>query len=72
MHRLLGNPDLRKLLNWAYNCNLFTFAINNKFDAILAKNTGNRFIYKGYQIAAFPEATDNQTLMVGYILGPMT
>jgi len=68
------NKDLNKLINWAYHNDLYTLAICHGPAALLAANLdGNKdeFIYKGYKIAAFPDAVDAQGPMIGYTPGAM-
>jgi molecular chaperone Hsp31 and glyoxalase 3 len=68
------NKDLNKLLHWSYNNDLYTLAICHGPAALLAANLdGNKdeFIYKGYTIAAFPDAVDAQGPMIGYTPGKM-
>ena len=68
------NKDLNKLINWSYNNDLYTLAICHGPAALLAANLdGNKdeFIYKGYKIAAFPDAVDAQGPMIGYTPGAM-
>lgn len=70
---LPNNPDLGKLLHWAHDRNLFTLAICHGPAALLAANDGDPrdFIYNGYKIAAFPDAVDRQTPIIGYMPGHM-
>jgi len=68
------NKDLSKLINWSYKKDLYTLAICHGPAALLAANLyGNKdeFIYKGYKIAAFPDAVDAQGPMIGYTPGKM-
>ena len=68
------NKDLNKLINWSNNNDLYTLAICHGPAALLAANLdGNKdeFIYKGYKIAAFPDAVDAQGPMIGYTPGAM-
>lgn len=68
------NKDLNKLINWSYNKELFMLAICHGPAALLAANLdGNKenYIYKGYKIAAFPDAVDKQGPMIGYTPGAM-
>ena len=70
---LPDNPDLGKLLRWAHNRDLFTLAICHGPAALLAANKGepSDYIYHGYKIAAFPDAVDRQTPLIGYMPGHM-
>ena len=68
------NKDVNKLINWSHNNNLFTLAICHGPAALLAANLDSNeesFIYKDYKIAAFPDAVDEQTPMIGYMPGHM-
>ena len=65
------NPDLGKLLHWAHDRNLYTLALCHGPAALLAADDGTDFIYDGYRIAAFPDAVDKQTPMIGYMPGHM-
>lgn len=68
------NKDLNKLLKWAHNNGMFTLAICHGPAALLAASIGTNkeaFLYKGYKIAAFPDAVDEQTPMMGYMPGHM-
>lgn len=65
------NADLGKLLHWAHDRDLFTMAICHGPAALLAAKDGGTFIYDGYKIAAFPDAVDKQTPMIGYMPGHM-
>lgn len=71
---MLGLPEnehLGKLLLWAHKLDLFTLAICHGPAALLAAGDGPSFIYNGYKIAAFPDAVDKQTPMIGYMPGHM-
>ncbi|MGB2220220.1 MAG: glyoxalase III HchA [Henriciella sp.] len=68
---LPDNEDLGKLLCWAHKSDLFTLAICHGPAALLAAGGAESFIYNGYKIAAFPDAVDKQTPMVGYMPGHM-
>ena len=68
------NEDLNRLIKWSHNNDLYTLAICHGPAALLAANLdGNKdaFIYKGYKIAAFPDAVDAQGPMIGYTPGEM-
>ena len=68
------NKDLNKLIHWSFNKELFMLAICHGPAALLAANLDNdkdSFIYKGYKIAAFPDAVDEQGPMIGYTPGKM-
>ena len=68
------NKDLNKLIHWSYDKDLFMLAICHGPAALLAANLDgdeDSFIYKDYKIAAFPDAVDEQTPMIGYMPGHM-
>ncbi len=68
------NKDLNKLIHWSLNNGLFMLAICHGPAALLAANLDSdkdSFVYKGYKIAAFPDAVDEQTPMIGYMPGKM-
>ena len=71
---LPDNKDLSKLIHWSHKKNLFMLAICHGPAALLAASISSpkdSFIYKGYKIAAFPDAVDKQTPMIGYMPGHM-
>ena len=71
---LPDNKDVNKVIKWAHNKDLYTMAICHGPAALLAASLdGNKndFIYKGYKIAAFPDAVDAQGPMIGYTPGAM-
>jgi molecular chaperone Hsp31 and glyoxalase 3 len=66
------NEDLNKLIHWAHNRDMFMLSICHGPAALLAASLNvdkDSFIYKGYKIAAFPDAVDKQTPMIGYMPG---
>ena len=68
------NRDLHKLIHWSHKKDMHMLAICHGPAALLAANLdGNKdsFPYKGYKIAAFPDAIDEQTPMIGYMPGHM-
>lgn len=68
------NKDLDKLIHWVNDKDLYMMAICHGPAALLAANLDadkDGFIYKGYQIAAFPDAVDKQTPMIGDMPGHM-
>ena len=68
---LPDNEDLGKLLRWAHHRDTYTLALCHGPAALLAAQEGPDFIYDGYKMAAFPDAVDKQTPMIGYMPGPM-
>ncbi len=65
------NEDLGKVLRWAHDQDLYTLAICHGPAALLAAKDEKGFIYDGYEMAAFPDAVDKQTPMIGYMPGHM-
>jgi len=68
------NKDLNKLIHWSHENDMHMLAICHGPAALLAASLdGDKesFIYKGYKIAAFPDAVDEQTPMIGYMPGHM-
>ena len=68
------NKDMNKLIHWSYDKDLFMLAICHGPAALLAANLDSdkdSFVFKGYKIAAFPDAVDEQTPMIGYMPGEM-
>ena len=68
------NKDVNKVLQWSHNNDMYTLAICHGPAALLAANIdGNKenYIYKGYKIAAFPDAVDAQGPTIGYTPGAM-
>lgn len=83
---MLGLPEdksLGELLRWGHDKDLFVLAICHGPAALLAAdlddlNTNNKdanserdFIFKGYEIVAFPTAMDKQMPKLGYLPGTM-
>lgn len=83
---MLGLPEdksLGELLRWGHDKDLFILAICHGPAALLAANlddldTANKdaksereFIFKGYEIVAFPTAMDKQMPKIGYLPGTM-
>ncbi|HFK5510805.1 TPA: glyoxalase III HchA [Elizabethkingia anophelis] len=75
---MLGLPEdinVGKLLKWAYNKDLFNLIICHGPAALLSakpENENDTFIFKGYNIAAFPDSMDRQTPLIGYMPGQLT
>lgn len=71
---MLGLPDsanLGKVLNWAYDRDLYTLALCHGPAALLAAKSDDGFLYEGYKMTVFPDSVDKQTPMIGYLPGPM-
>lgn len=83
---MLGLPEdksLGELLRWGHDKDLFVLAICHGPAALLAadlssvdttnkdSNSDREFIFKGYEIVAFPTAMDKQMPKIGYLPGTM-
>ena len=72
---MIGIPEdenVGKVLHWAHQNNLFTISLCHGPGSFLATTlNGQEFIYKGYNMAVFPDAVDKQTPMIGYLPGQM-
>ena len=72
---MLGIPEdlnVGKVLRWAHKNDLFTITLCHGPGSLLSTGLGEKeFIYKGYQMAVFPDSVDKQTPMVGYLPGHM-
>jgi len=76
---LPDNVDVGKILNWAHNRGLHTFALCHGPGALLAANLpeakagqpSDSFLYAGYDMVVFPDAVDKQTPRIGYLPGHM-
>lgn len=72
---MLGIPkdeNVGKVLNWAHQNDLFTISLCHGPGSFLTTTLNNQnFIYKGYNIAVFPDSVDKQTPMIGYLPGHM-
>lgn len=65
------NKDLGALLHWAHDRERHVLSICHGPAALLAADDGKAFIYDGYKIAAFPDAVDQQSPLIGYMPGHM-
>ena len=68
------NKDLNKVIKWSHENDMYMLAICHGPAALLAASLDgdkNSFIYKGYDIASFPDAVDEQGPMIGYTPGAM-
>jgi len=71
---LPDNQDLNKVIHWSHDNDMHMLAICHGPAALLAASLDgdkHAFPYKGYKIAAFPDAVDEQTPMIGYMPGQM-
>lgn len=72
---MIGIPEdknVGKILRWAHESNLFTISLCHGPGAFLSTTLDNqKFLYKGYNMAVFPDSVDNKTPMFGYLPGKM-
>jgi len=72
---MIGIPEDKNVdtvLRWAHEKQLFTISLCHGPGAFLATTLGSKeFLYKGYNIAVFPDSVDNQTPIIGYLPGKM-
>jgi D-lactate dehydratase / protein deglycase len=72
---MIGIPEdknVGKTLNWAHENELFTITLCHGPGSLLATNLVNKeFIYRGYNMAVFPDSVDKKTPMIGYLPGQM-
>jgi len=66
------NENVGQLLNWAHENDLFTISLCHGPGSFLATTLNNQpFIYKGYNMAVFPDSVDKMTPKIGYLPGQM-
>jgi len=72
---MIGIPEdenVGEILNWAHESDLFTISLCHGPGSFLSTTlNGQDFLYKGYDMAVFPDAVDEQTPMIGYLPGKM-
>ncbi len=72
---MIGIPEdknVAKILRWANDKDLFTISLCHGPGAFLSTTLDNQeFLYKGYNMAVFPDSVDNKTPMFGYLPGKM-
>ncbi|MFC5044685.1 glyoxalase III HchA [Aquimarina hainanensis] len=72
---MIGIPEdvnVGKILRWANEKDLFTISLCHGPGAFLSTTLDNQeFLYKGYNMAVFPDSVDNKTPMFGYLPGKM-
>lgn len=72
---MIGIPEdenVGKILNWAHQNDLFTVSLCHGPGSFLSTTLNNKeFIYKGYNMAVFPDSVDKKTPMIGYLPGQM-
>ncbi|MDA9367989.1 protein deglycase HchA [Flavobacteriaceae bacterium] len=70
---MLGIPEdqnVRKILNWAHENELFTVSLCHGPAALLATTLNDQeFLYAGYNMAVFPHSVDEMTPKIGYLPG---
>ena len=70
---MLGIPEdqnVRKILNWAHENELFTVSLCHGPAALLATTLNDQaFLYAGYNMAVFPRSVDKMTPKIGYLPG---
>jgi molecular chaperone Hsp31 and glyoxalase 3 len=73
---MIGIPEdknVAKILRWAHEKDVFTITLCHGPGAFLSTTLDDQeFLYKGYNMAVFPDSVDNQTPMFGYLPGKMT
>ena len=71
---LPDNTDVGKIIHWSHKQDLFMLALCHGPAALLAADidsNNDEFIYKGYEMMAFPDKVDKQTPLFGYMPGHM-
>ena len=64
------DQNVRKILNWAHENELFTISLCHGPAALLAATlNGQAFLYAGYNMAVFPHSVDKMTPKIGYLPG---
>lgn len=69
------NEDVGKIIHWAHEHDRYVLAICHAPAALLAANreaSPEAFVYRGYQMAVFPDTLDKITPLFGYMPGPMS
>lgn len=68
------NDDLKKVIHWSLEKEMYMLAICHGPAALLAaahNDSPENFPYRGYQIKSFPDVIDTQTPSMGYVPGDM-
>ena len=72
---MIGIPEdknVGKVLNWAHQNDLFTISLCHGPGSFLTTTLDNqKFLYKGYKMAVFPDSVDKMTPKIGYLPGQM-
>ena len=64
------DQNIRKILNWAHENELFTVSLCHGPAALLATTLNDQeFLYAGYNMAVFPHSVDKMTPKIGYLPG---
>ncbi len=67
-----GDRNVGKVLRWAHEKGLFTVSLCHGPGSFLSTTLdGGEFLYKGYDMAVFPDSVDDKTPMIGYLPGKM-
>jgi len=66
------DPNVGTILRWAHEHGLFTISLCHGPGSFLATALeGHEFLYRGYNMAVFPDSVDKMTPMIGYLPGHM-
>ncbi|NCG17932.1 MAG: protein deglycase HchA [Rhodobacterales bacterium] len=66
------DPNVGTILRWAHEHDLFTISLCHGPGSFLSTAlAGHEFLYRGYNMAVFPDSVDKQTPMIGYLPGHM-
>jgi len=66
------NRNVSKILHWAKENSLFTITLCHGPGSLLSTTLDDQeFMYKGYNMAVFPDSVDNFTPLIGYLPGKM-
>ena len=66
------DKNVGKVLNWAHQNDLFTISLCHGPGSFLTTTLDNqKFLYKGYKMAVFPDSVDKMTPKIGYLPGQM-
>lgn len=67
------DKNVGEVLNWAHENDLFTITLCHGPGSLLSTTLNNqKFLYKGYNMAVFPDSVDRMTPKIGYLPGIMT
>ena len=72
MINIPNDKNVNTIVRWADFNKLFTISLCHGPGAFLSTTLNNEeFLYKGYNMAVFPDSVDNQTPLFGYLPGKM-